>query len=277
MTNWEFAASDPVDVSIDTWASGAIVVAAEPTSTVTVEVTPSHSRDDVQDLLALIEVTFDDGQLLVRGPQAGIFRRRQGLDLTIRVPEGSSCAAKTMSADLTVVGDLSALSLKTASGDLTAPVVSGDVTVRSASGDLMLEAVGGSVTVNTASGDFRCRSVDGPAQINTASGDVQIGRCGGSVAARTASGDVRLGTVAAGEIELSSASGDLFVGVVPGRGVYLDLSSTSGDIHSELEAADGYDDDAAEATIRISCRTLSGDIQIRRARGSAVEQPELAH
>lgn len=273
MTYWDFPASDPVDISIDSWGSGSIVVAGERTSTIAVEVVPSHHGADVEDLVSQVQVAFDDGQLYIKGPRLGAFRRAKGLDLTIKVPQGSSCAAKTVSADLTAVGDLSALTMQTASGDVSAAAVTGDITVHSASGDVLLEAAGGEMTISTASGDIRARRVDGSAQINTASGDVVIGYCAGSVAAHTASGDVRLDAVAAGEVELVSASGDMTVAVVPGLGVYLDLASTTGDIRSELDASDsdhdGKDQDASAAAAQISCRTLSGDIKIRRAHGTA--------
>ncbi len=155
MTSWDFASSDPVDISIDNWGSGSIVVAGEPTSAVTVEVVPSHRDADVAELLAQVQVSFEDGQLYIHGPRASTFRRKKGLDLTIRAPEGSSCAAKTVSADLSCVGDLSAVSLQTASGDLTAASVGDELTVRSASGDVLLDKVAGTVSIHTASGDVQ--------------------------------------------------------------------------------------------------------------------------
>jgi len=272
MTSWDFASSDPVDISIDSWVSGSIVVAGEPSSGVTVEVVPSHRGADVDELLAQVRVSFEDGQLYIHGPRATTFRRKRGLDLTIRAPEGSSCAAKTVSADLSCVGELSALSLQTASGDLTAASVGNEVAVRSASGDVLLDRIGGAVTIHTASGDVQATSIGGDVRINTASGDVTIGSCGGPAAIHTASGDVELGGVGAGRVDLASASGDLMIAVLPGIGVYLDLASNSGDIRSELDADDGSEpDDESAAALHISCRTLSGDIRIKKARGMAAQ------
>ncbi len=272
MTSWDFTSSDPVDISIDSWVSGSIVVAGEPSSGVTVEVVPSHRGADVDELLAQIGVSFEDGQLYIHGPRATTFRRKRGLDLTIRAPEGSSCAAKTVSADLSCVGELSAVSLQTASGDLTAASVGNEVAVRSASGDVLLDRIGGAVTIHTASGDVQATSIGGDVRINTASGDVTIGSCGGPAAIHTASGDVELGGVGAGRVDLASASGDLMIAVLPGIGVYLDLASNSGDIRSELDAGDGSEpDDEAAAALHISCRTLSGDIRIKKARGMAAQ------
>jgi len=272
MTNWDFPCSEPVDISIDNWAAGSIAVSGEPTNTISVEVLPSLMDAALDDLIAEVQVSFDDGQLYVRGPRLGSFRRRNGLDLTIKAPAQSSCAAKTVSADVSCIGEISALTVHTASGDVTADSVSGDVTVQSASGDVLLNTTSGNLSISTASGDVQATRVDGDARINCASGDVTIGHCAGSVSVHTASGDVELGAVAAGRVNLVSASGDMTVRVVPGIGVYLDLSSTSGSIRSDLEPGDG---DASMAAVEIKCRTLSGDIRISKARGAAADSAQV--
>ena len=276
MTNWKFPCSDPVDISIDSWASGSIVVAGEPATEVTVEVLPSRKSADIADLISQVQVSFEDGQLYVRGPRLGSFRRHKGLDLTIKAPAGSSCAAKTASADIACVGDLSALAMHTASGDVTAALVSGDVTVQSASGDVLLNKAGGNLTIQTASGDIQAGQVDGDAQLNSASGDVTVGYCSGSVAAHTTSGDIELGGVAAGRVELASTSGDIDVAVVPGLGVYLDLATTSGDVRSDLDPGADEGGNEADAAIEIRCRSLSGDIRIRRAKAGQRPAGEVA-
>jgi hypothetical protein len=262
MTKWDFACSDPVDISVDNWGSGSIVVSGEPTSSIIVEVVPSSRHAD-ESLLDQVQVTFEDGQLYVYGPRVTVFRRKQGLDLVIKVPAGSTCAAKTISADLACVGEIGAVSLQAVSGDLTAASV-GDVVMRSASGDLLLNRASGTVSVHTASGDVQATRIDGEVRITTASGDVGIGYCAGPVAVHTASGDVKLMAVGAGRVQLSSASGDLAVAVRPGLGVYLDLASNSGDVRSELDASDGAGDES-EAALHLSCRTSSGDIKITKA------------
>lgn len=264
MTTWDFACSDPVDISIESWTSGSIVVAGEPTESVVVEVVPSR-RSSAADVLDQVEVEFSDGQLFVRGPRGVSFRPRRGLDLTIKTPPGSSCAAKTVSADLSCVGTMSGLTLNTASGDMSAQTVTGDVTMRSASGDVLVDKTGGDLTIHTASGDITVAQVDGSVRINTASGDVTVGYCAGPVTARTASGDVELGAVVSGEVELSSASGDVDVAVVPGIGVYLDLSSTAGSVRSDLDEVDEADGDPSTA-VEIRVRTMSGDIRVTRSR-----------
>jgi DUF4097 and DUF4098 domain-containing protein YvlB len=139
----------------------------------------------------------------------------------------------------------------------------------------MLDTVGGTLTVHTASGDVQVGHVAGEIRVNSASGDVSVGSCTGSAAVHTASGDIKLAAVSAGRIELASASGDLAVAVVPGTEVYLDLSSNSGDIGSELDASDGDgQQDPSAVAVELRCRTLSGDIRITKARGVA-SQPAL--
>ena len=273
MTKWDFPCSDPVDISIDSWASGSIALSAEPTETVMVEVEPSQ-RGRAADLLDDVQVAFDDGQLYIRGPRGISFRPRTGLDLTIKVPAGSTCAAKTASAGLSCVGVVSALSMNTASGDLTAASVTGDVTVRSASGDVLLDKVGGELTVHTASGDTRVRQVSGAVRVSSASGDVAIGYCEGPVTARTASGDVRLDGIASGLVELNSATGDVRVAVIPGIDVYLDLSSLAGSVRSDLDEVDGPRSDA-KAAVEIRVRTMSGGIRVAKARNGRAEAAGL--
>ena len=78
---------------------------------------------------------------------------------------------------------------------------------------------------------------------------------------RTASGDVKVGSVATGRTDITSASGDVDVDVAAGIGVYLDLSTLSGNATSDLEAAAGGHD----AAVTLRCRTISGDVRVGRA------------
>jgi hypothetical protein len=262
MTNWEFPCSGPVDIDIDSWPAGSVAVSGQPTQTITVEVTPANRRVD-DALLSEVRVTFDGTLLQITGPRGAIsFRRRDALDVTVKAPAGSRCSAKTASADVSCVGELGALRASTASGDVTAATVTGELEVQTASGDVLVNSVGSDAKVSTASGDVQLARIGGEAQISTASGDVILGQCASSVSAHTASGDVDLRAVSAGRISANSASGDLTVGVVPGISVYLDLASTSGDISSALAESDG--DDSGPA-VEIKCRTLSGDVRVRRA------------
>jgi DUF4097 and DUF4098 domain-containing protein YvlB len=259
MTTWDFPCSEPVDVSISSWPSGSVAVAGEPTDTIIVEVTPGRRSVDLVDE---VKVGFEDGSLTVTGPRLTISGRRTDLDLTVKVPAGSRCEARTASADVACVGEFGELSVHTASGDVTAATVTGDLTARTASGDVMADRIGANAAVSTASGDIQLASVGGETNVNTVSGDVRVGSCG-SIVAHTTSGDVDLRSLSGGNADLTTMSGDVRVAVVPGAGVYLDLASTTGDVRNDLDAAGEGD---SQASIEIKCRTLSGDIQIRKAK-----------
>jgi len=270
MTTWEFPCSEPASIAIREWASGSVGVAGDATDTITVEVTASGFRGNAADLIDLVRVSFDDGRLTVTGPKSSGFLRKRSLDLSIKAPAGSDCDANTASADVACVGELGTVSLRTASGDLTLASASGPVSVHSASGDVFVDRATSDVRASTTSGDVQVGRAGGEVQVNTASGDVSVGDCGGVVSARAVSGDVDIRKITGGQAEISTVSGDVRVCVVQGMGVYLDLSSTTGDVSSELDAAgDDTDDDTGDAppevSLELKIRTISGDIKILKS------------
>src|SRR5215470_9212059 len=171
MSHWEFPGSDPVDVFVDL-AAGSVALAARPTDVTTVSLTPSRFGRNADRLISEVRVTFENGRLEVVGPKrTGLWRGYPGLDLTVALPQGSRCAVRTSSADITCTGELAELDAHTASGDVTATAVTRN-----------LQAA-------TASGDVRAEETGAMADVRTVSGDVRIARAGHDVTARTASGD----------------------------------------------------------------------------------------
>ena len=241
MTSWDFPATDPIDLRVDVPA-GSITVTALATGAATVTVAPCAAGRRGEEFLADTRVEFDGGVLSVIAPDRRGFHRGASLDVTVQVPSGSAGDLVTASADVRCSGELRSLAVRTASGDVTADQVSGPVQVHSASGDVRLGDVG----------ELRAE---------TASGDVHVGTAAGDVSVRTASGDVKVGSVATGRTDITSASGDVDVDVAAGIGVYLDLSTLSGNATSDLEAAAGGHD----ATVTLRCRTISGDVRVGRA------------
>lgn len=262
MASWEYPATGPVTADISLPA-GSVKVTAKQTETVRVFLVPGNRAGER--LLEETEVSFEGGTLRVQVPRRVLIRGNPSLDLTIELPEGSSVAADTASADLTLTGRLASLNGKTASGDVHADRVSGDVELTTASGDIQLEDSGGEVRVSTASGDVTVGRAGGDLVTKTASGDVRIGQACQSASAKTASGDVRIESIATGLAEVATVSGDVIVAVVPGVDVYLDISTLSGDVRSELDSA-SPDETDGETSLTVSCRTVSGDVQIIRAR-----------
>jgi DUF4097 and DUF4098 domain-containing protein YvlB len=260
MPHWDFPGSDPIDASVDL-ASGRVILNAGPVSATTVDVAPSRFSRNAEKLIDEVRAGFDHGRLEVTGPRrTGLFRGHAAFDVTITLPEGSRAMARTASADITCSGELGSLDAHTASGDITVARVTGHLQAETSSGDIRLDETG-TAEIRTASGDVRLTWARDDVSVRTASGDVTISNAAADVAGTTASGDFRLASVARGSTEVSTASGDVVVGVNPGVGVYLDLSSATGSVTSQLEET-GPSDDVA---LGVRARTASGDIRIIRA------------
>lgn len=177
----------------------------------------------------------------------GLLRGR-GVEYRVRIaaPHGAQVDAKLASADIAGRGRYA------------------DLDIDVASGDVQFQEVTGEAKVNTASGDVQIRSV-GSAKVNSASGDVQIGSSAGPLTANTASGDVQIGSVAEGEVKIHSASGDVEVGIAKGSRLWVDAQTLSGETSSELDLESGAVQADDGPLVELRARSMSGDIEIRRA------------
>jgi DUF4097 and DUF4098 domain-containing protein YvlB len=236
MGSWEFPATEPLTVRIRV-PDGDITVTAAPTQTASVTVESGRGDD------AEAKVHLDDGTLSILAPmRSGLFTMRShAWDVNVTVPSGSSCRIDTASADVQCTGELGELTVQTASGDVAATQAQ-TAQVSTASGGLRL----------TRCGDLRARSV---------SGDIHLGRADGDAVCQSVSGDVWVGEVHGGRTEVQTTSGDITVTVVPGLSLRLDLSTMSGSVSSDLSQSAA--ESAVDATI--SCRSISGDLQLLRA------------
>jgi DUF4097 and DUF4098 domain-containing protein YvlB len=270
MTNWEFPCAEPARIRVTPWPSGSVAISGADTDVITVRVVPT--RRGGEELLDQVSVRFEDGLLVVNGPRTS-FVRRSDLELTIKAPARSDCDVHTASADVSCVGELGAVSVNTASGDVTVASADGEVALKSASGDLFVDRAGDDVRIDTTSGDAKIGHVRGDLEVKAVSGDVTAGEVTGSLTVNTVSGDVDVKEISAGHASIESMSGDINVAVARGIGVYLDLSTMSGDVRNELDDAD--DDGAGQAgqsaELELRCRTISGDVRVRK--GSARRVP----
>ncbi|HET7170911.1 MAG TPA: DUF4097 family beta strand repeat-containing protein [Gaiellales bacterium] len=163
----------------------------------------------------------------------------------VRCPHGAGVIAKTASADVDVRGGVGAVSTKTASGDVT------------------IEAAG-DVDVKTASGDISVGLAAGRAGLNTMSGDIVLDQADGAVSAHTMSGDVRAERLTAGTVELRTMSGDIVATVRLGATLWIDASSMSGEVSSDLPVSDSAPT-GRPTDIELRASSMSGDIDLRRA------------
>lgn len=209
----------------------------------------SASRSAVESLIETLTERADGGHdLLVEVPRHKRlipgFGDAQVL-IRVRGPHGLVLDASSASADMDVRGRLGGADVRTASGDVTVETVTGRAEVKTASGDVHLGAVLGAGGVNTMSGDVVVRETRSALTVNTMSGDVHIRRA------------------SAGAVQLRSMSGDLEAAIARGATLYVDATSASGDVRSELPVSGTAPGGPADVELRAT--SLSGDILVTRA------------
>jgi DUF4097 and DUF4098 domain-containing protein YvlB len=141
--------------------------------------------------------------------------------------------------------------------------VVGDADVTTGSGDVELGSVSGRTRVRTGSGQVSVAATGGPAEIRASSGTVAVGEVAGDLGVRTGSGDVVIADARSGNLDLTTGSGGLRIGVHPGVGAELDLTSGSGRATSDLEVTEVAPE--RPATLQVRGRTGSGDVLVTRA------------
>jgi DUF4097 and DUF4098 domain-containing protein YvlB len=171
---------------------------------------------------------FGDAQVLIR----------------VRGPHGLNLDASTASADVVATGELGAADVRTASGD---------VSIETA----------GATEVKTASGNVELGHMHAEVEVKTMSGDVQVLGTGSATEVHTMSGDVRIRRAASGAVQVRSMSGDLEVAIAPGATLFVDATSASGDVTSELAVKGEAPSGPADVDLRAS--SMSGDIRVTRA------------
>ncbi len=258
----EYDTPEPIRLRVNVTA-GSLEVAATDTQRATVDVRPQNDGSKTARQLAeQTTVELHGDELVIEVPRSYRLGRNPGLDVRVTLPIDSTVRATTASADFRARGRLGGVHVDTASGDVAVEEVSGEVEVRTASGDTSVGSGAGRIRIHSASGDIAIAVAGAGFEVYSASGDVTVGEATGPGTARSASGDFTVRTARAGEIEANTASGDVRVGVAPGTGVYLDLSTMSGDATSHLQP-EAEPESGPDLQLRL--RTLSGDIDVVRS------------
>jgi DUF4097 and DUF4098 domain-containing protein YvlB len=190
-----------------------------------------------------------------------------GGDIEVRVtcPPGADLDFSGGSTDLRVNGDLGEVEARTASGDIKLDDVGGKLQAKTASGDLYVGAAESGGSVNTVSGDLYVRRVGETLTARTISGDVHVEALSAPLTLGTTSGDVDIRAVSAGEVRVQTVSGDVRIGVARGTRVWIDATSVSGDLESQLGVAENVPEGQGEESgevVPLQVKTVSGDLQI---------------
>jgi DUF4097 and DUF4098 domain-containing protein YvlB len=277
-----FDTPQPITATIDL-VVGDVRISASDRDTTVVDVQPSDaSNADDRMAAEQTRVEYANGQLLVTGPKRRSWRITSGgasIDVTIELPAGSGVHGTAQWADFRSDGLLGECRIKTGLGRILLDGA-GTLSLKSGSGDIRVEHATETAEVTTGSGDVHLRELDGSAVVKNsngatwvgeARGDLQLKAANGSIAvdlahagvnAKSANGKVRLGEVVRGSVMVESRIGDLEVGVREGTAAWLDVRTTTGKVHNQLDATDAPGPSAE--TVEVGARTALGDIVIRR-------------
>lgn len=276
-----FDTPEPVSVTIDL-VVGDVRTTADARSDTVVEVRPSDDANE-SDVRAAEQtrVEFTCGKLLVKAPkQRGLFNNSGSIEVAIGLPTGSNvrgdaasaafrstgrlgqCQFKTATGDIQM-DEAGALHLTSAAGDITVDRAVGDVEVSAGSGVVRIRKVDGTAVIKNSNGDSWIGEITGDLRVNAANGDISVDQVHASVEARTASGNVRIGEIARGSVVLSTAIGEIEVGIRDGTAARLDVSCTAGEVRNSLDTFDGPG--PSDETVEVRARTSLGDIVIRRS------------
>jgi DUF4097 and DUF4098 domain-containing protein YvlB len=236
--------------------AGRCEIATDATADTVVEAEPlngsSASRTAVDCLVESLRERPDGGhELRVEVPKHKRFLPGFGdaqVLIRIRAPHGVDLDAATASADVVVTGRLGAADVRTASGD---------VTIDDAQ----------AAEVKTASGNVELGHMHDATDVKTMSGDVLVLTAGSATDVNTMSGDVRIRRVASGAIQVRSMSGDLEAAIAPGATLFVDATSASGNVSSELPVSSVGP--AGPADVDLRATSISGDIIVTRAPAAA--------
>ena len=262
-----FPTPQPIHLHVRARRGSVEILAGEGPETV-VGITSRHDEPRV-----IVEASDDHRRVSVEVPWG--FRRHGGhhhrLEITVRLPAGSTIDVSTASASVTTSGALASAALGTASGAIAVEQVTGDVGVQAASGDLRLGTVGGETRLRSASGSMRVATAAGACHASTASGSLDVGWAGSDVTAKSASGSITVRDAVRGRLAIDATSGNVTVGVRKGTLVWLDLTSVSGRTRSDLtpDTPDEAGAGTSEEPLEIRVRTVSGNITVAPSAASA--------
>ena len=132
---------------------------------------------------------------------------------------------------------------------------------------MRLGSVDGTAVVKGANGDTWIGAIARDLRVASANGSIVVDHSDGSVVAKTANGDVRLGDIGGGSVVAHTSLGKVEVGIREGVAAWLDLNTTFGKVHNNLEATGRPGE--GEKSADVHARSSFGDITIHRSVAAA--------
>ena len=156
------------------------------------------------------------------------------------------------------------------SGDETVDGIAGPIEATSGSGELKISNIGAEVHLRTGSGDVELNSIKGNARARTGSGSIRAIGIAGGLNASSGSGEVKLEQTAAGDVEVSTGSGDVEIRGRERRGTrdnWKRGDQRERNASGRLEIADGIGgvtvEFPAEAAFDLYAQSSSGNIETK--------------
>lgn len=231
---------------------------------------------------ARVEVDEAPGRVSVRT----VSRRGDAeVDYTITVPNNTAVEVNAVSSDIDVSGVCGEANLNSVSGDVRLVCGAGDVAAQSVSGDLAISNIRGPLEVGSTSGDVEVTGVRGDVNAHSVSGDITLSDVDGrDVGAETVSGEITFSGRMAdnGRYRFESHSGDVTVRAAGGLNATINVSTFSGDFESDFpivitpgsRSGREWEFTLGNGSARISLRSFSGGIYLRRGAGGAAPKRE---
>lgn len=276
-----FDTPGPISATVDIVFGNVRFRASDRTDTV-VEVRPADPTWDLDVKAAEeIEIELTDGKLQARYPKklrTGWFNSEYGsVEVLVELPTGSDVRGDTAKGGFVVEGAVGSCQLKTPTGEIRVEraagvklkTTSGTVTVDhvtgqadvSGNGAIGLHRVdGGAVVRNIGGGDSWVGEVAGDLRASSANGHVTVDVARAAVRIRATAGDVRVGEIGGGTVDLSTAAGEVTIGVPEGTEAQLDAHTTAGRVRDNQKAPERPD-----RTVKVRARSHGGDIVVHRA------------
>jgi len=286
-----FATTEPITLALELRAADVHLLAGRHDGGTTVDVFPSDDTAASLEAAASTTVEYSKGRLEIRTPRrrAPLFGRGSRLSpkytgdgaikVTVRLAAGSKlkgvaglvylhsegrlgeCRFTSGSGDITL-GQTGPLWVETALGAVTVEAVAGSAHVVAAHGKVDIGRIEGAANVRNVSGATRLGEVSGALTLVGVNGAVTVDRAGSDVEVKTTNGDIRLGEVRKGTVQLATTVGSVEVGVRAGTSALLDATSLVGSVVNNLDSTDGPQ---GKDRVKVSARTLHGDVWVHRA------------
>ena len=95
--------------------------------------------------------------------------------------------------------------------------------------------------------------------VKTASGSVGLGTVTKSASVKSASGDVKLQEFSGSDLDITTMSGDVTIGLVPGLEIDARITAVSGEFENRIDPS-GVE---PVGVTRLAVKSFSGDVSLR--------------